>query len=107
MHMRRDALVAAAEWIVAVEREATETAGLVATVGRIAAWPGATDVIPERVVLSLDVRHRLDSERIAACKRMMSWERPGIVFRAESRLEQPAVEMDAELTQLLETPHQV
>jgi allantoate deiminase len=107
MHLRRDALAGAAEWVVAVEREARATAGLVATVGRIAAWPGASNVIAERVVLSLDVRHRRDSERVGACERMLRGarhitERRGLAFRAESRLEQPAVEMNGELTQLLE-----
>ena len=102
MHLRRDALAGAAEWMVAVEREAAATPGLVATVGRIAAWPGATNVIPERVALSLDVRHRLDSERAAACERMLSGGRPGLDFRAEARLEQPTVEMNAALTELLE-----
>ena len=42
---RRDALAGAAEWIVAVERRGAGTPGLVATVGRIEAQPGATNVI--------------------------------------------------------------
>ena len=45
MHLRQDALAAAAEWITLVEREAWTTAGLVATVGAIAAEPGAANVI--------------------------------------------------------------
>ena len=48
MRLRKDALAAAAEMILAVERRAagaTET-GLVATVGRIEALPGAPNVIP-------------------------------------------------------------
>src|SRR6059036_2667238 len=46
MNLRRDALAGAAEWIGCVEREAAATAGLVATVGRIEAQPGAVNVIP-------------------------------------------------------------
>jgi allantoate deiminase len=60
---RRDALAAAAEWIGAVEAEARGRDGLVATVGEIAAEPGAPNVIPGRVTASLDVRHAEDGVR--------------------------------------------
>jgi allantoate deiminase len=60
---RRDALAAAAEWIAAVEAEARGREGLVATVGEIAAEPGAPNVIPGRVLASLDVRHADDAVR--------------------------------------------
>ncbi len=57
MALRHDALTAAAEFVLAVERVGRETSGLVATVGQLAVEPGASNVIPGRVVLSLDVRH--------------------------------------------------
>jgi allantoate deiminase len=60
---RRDALAAAAQWIAAVEAEARTGEGLVATVGEIAAEPGAPNVIPGRVLASLDVRHVEDAAR--------------------------------------------
>jgi allantoate deiminase len=60
MHLRKDALAAAAEWISAVERTAQNSAGLVATVGQIEAKPGAVNVIPGAVRLSLDIRHKSD-----------------------------------------------
>jgi allantoate deiminase len=64
MEGRRDALAAAAEWIAAIEAEALDRdAGLVATVGEIAAEPGASNVIPGRVTASLDVRHPDDAAR--------------------------------------------
>ncbi len=63
MHLRRDALAAAAEWIVSVEQEARSVPGLVATVGRIEATPGAGNVIAGRVVCSLDIRHANDAVR--------------------------------------------
>jgi allantoate deiminase len=66
MDGRRDALSAAADWIVAVEAEARGRDGLVATVGEIAGEPGAANVIAGRVVASLDVRHADDGEREAA-----------------------------------------
>lgn len=57
MDLRRDALAAAAEIILAVERIAQAgPADLVATVGTIAATPGAANVVPGSAVLSLDVR---------------------------------------------------
>ena len=63
MKLRRDALCAAAEFILAVER-----CGITATVGQIDAQPGASNVIPGRVALSLDVRHLADVRRIAVVK---------------------------------------
>ena len=65
-HLRRDALCAAAEFVLAVEATMRDTAGLVATVGRIAVEPGALNVIPGRAVASLDVRHPDDATRAAA-----------------------------------------
>jgi allantoate deiminase len=61
MHLRADALCAAAEWILAVEDLAKHTTGLVATVGQIQATPGASNVIPGRTMLSLDLRHQSDT----------------------------------------------
>jgi allantoate deiminase len=63
MSLRRDALCAAAEFISAVETFARRTRGLVATVGEIAALPGASNVVPGKVRLSLDVRHPIDAIR--------------------------------------------
>jgi allantoate deiminase len=63
MEGRRDALAAAAQWLAAVEAQARDHDGLVATVGEIAAEPGASNVIPGRALASLDVRHADDSAR--------------------------------------------
>jgi len=66
MDQRHDALLAASELVLAVNAAATEFAGRqVATVGRIRAEPGAPNVIPGRVVLSVEVRD-LDATRIQA-----------------------------------------
>ena len=48
MHLRRDALAGAAEWIVAVESLAQRTEGLVATVGHMDVEPNAGNVIRGR-----------------------------------------------------------
>ena len=66
MHLRADALCAAAEFILAVEARARKTSGLVATVGRIQVEPGAGNVIPGAATLTLDVRHQEYSLRVAA-----------------------------------------
>lgn len=64
MNRRRDALLSAAEFVQAVNRVATSTPGRqVATVGRIRAEPGAPNVIPGKVVLSLEIRD-LDAAKI-------------------------------------------
>ena len=65
---RRDALCAAAELILAVEATGRETAGLVATVGELDCRPGAGNVVPGAVRLSLDLRHEDDGVREAACR---------------------------------------
>jgi N-carbamoyl-L-amino-acid hydrolase len=66
MDRRHDALLAAARLITAVNEEVTGVPGRqVGTVGRIAAEPGAPNVIPGRVVLSLELRD-LSMEKIDA-----------------------------------------
>jgi len=66
MDQRHDALLAASELVLAVNAAATAFPGRqVATVGRIRAEPGAPNVIPGRVVLSIEVRD-LDTARIEA-----------------------------------------
>ena len=61
---RRDALCAAAEVILAVERYALATGAIdtVATVGTCGVSPGAVNSVPSRVVLELDIRDT-DAER--------------------------------------------
>jgi len=66
MTLRHDALAGAAEMIGAVEQTAAAEAGLVATVGRIAAAPGAINVIPGEVTFTLDIRAPEDGQRDAA-----------------------------------------
>ena len=60
MSGRHDALAAASELVLAVERFARESEGLVATVGSLTVSPGASNVIPGEAHLSLDVRHADD-----------------------------------------------
>jgi len=68
MSLRQDALCAAADFILAVERYGKEIVGLVATVGQIQNTPNASNVIPGHVTISVDVRHQRDAVRRAAVK---------------------------------------
>ena len=106
MHLRRDALPAASQWIVEVEREASGTAGLVATVGSITAIPGAANVIPGEVRATLDVRHADDSVRTSAVNHLLDRaqliaEQRGLELTRQVRLEQSAVACDRELTDVM------
>ncbi|GCE30816.1 Zn-dependent hydrolase [Dictyobacter alpinus] len=67
MHMRHDAMCAAAEYILNVEDVARNTTGMVATVGKVQVYPGSSNVIPGRVAVSLDVRHQEDQVLDQAC----------------------------------------
>jgi allantoate deiminase len=66
---RRDALVAASEIVVAIERIAVET-GTIGTVGRIRAFPGGVNVVPGVCRFSLDLRAETDEARDAAFDRV-------------------------------------
>jgi allantoate deiminase len=106
MHLRHDAMAAAAEWIVAVETYANKHTGLVATVGKLETSPGAGNVIAGQVIASLDVRHANDPTCQAAVSSLIesanaaAAER-GVTVSAQTQLEQPAVSLSPPLTQLL------
>jgi allantoate deiminase len=70
MPLRRDALVAASQFILAVEACSRHYPGLVATVSQVEVLPGGANAIPGEVVLNLDVRHQLDGARGVACASM-------------------------------------
>jgi allantoate deiminase len=71
MKARRDAVTCAAEWITTVEALAQRTRGLVATVGRVLARPGATNVVAGACEASLDVRHASDDTRATAVETLL------------------------------------
>jgi len=107
MHLRHDAISGAADWIVAVEDYAHSHEGLVATVGKVEASPGAGNVIAGRVTASLDVRHADDAVRKAAIVAILQFAetaaaRRGVQLAAHSQLEQPAVPLDPRLTTMLQ-----
>jgi len=66
MTMRRDALAGAAAMVLAVEQAAKAHPGMVATVGRLEARPGATNVIPANVAFTIDLRSMSETDRAGA-----------------------------------------
>jgi allantoate deiminase len=102
MELRRDAACALAELVLAVEAEGRATPGLVATVGRLEALPGAPNVVPGAATASVDVRHADDAVRAAAVGRLR--ERGGALAAArgcevdwDERMDTPAVAADPAL----------
>jgi allantoate deiminase len=82
MAHRRDALVGASEFILSAESLAKSRPDLVVTVGSIAASPGAANVIPDEVIISLDVRHPRNEVRSAVLRSLLA-EAKKIVRRRE------------------------
>lgn len=106
IRLRHDALCAAADLILAVEALAFETDGLVATVGQIAAYPGASNVIPGEATLSLDIRHHEDGLRGSAIETLhrraaQIAEKRGVDLLWQSLQDNPAVRCDGRLSGLL------
>jgi len=107
MRQRRDALCAAAEFVLAVESLAQNRGGLVATVGELTALPGASNVIPGEAQLTLDLRHPDDVVRKRAGAELeargneIAAER-GVTAAWELAQEAAAVVCNRQLTLLLE-----
>jgi allantoate deiminase len=107
MNLRRDALAAAAEFVLAVEALAQSRGGLVATVGQLEVLPGASNVIPGEAGLSLDLRHPDDRVRGEARGELeqrateIAAER-GVAVKWETVQDSAAVICDRRLTLLLE-----
>ncbi len=106
MDRRRDALVVAAMFVLAVEEEARLHDGVVATVGRLEVHPGASNVIPGQVELSLDVRHADDAVRLASTGRLLEAAHSlaggrGIEVEVKHVTENGAVACSPRLTELL------
>ena len=106
MHARRDALAAAAQWVLAVEAAGVGTVGLVATVGVLDVRPGAANVVPGSARATLDVRHPDDARRRRAVDELR--ERASEIARARGLAarwllldETPTVAMDRRLSDAL------
>lgn len=107
MSLRKDALCAGAEFVLAVEEYAKSCLGLVATVGQLTVLPGASNVIPGSVSLSLDVRHGKDAVRESACRKIHAHAekigaKRGVSVRKKPVQETQAVACDRRLVAMLE-----
>ncbi len=106
MHLRRDALAGAAEWIGEAEELAKQTDGLVATVGWVAVEPNAGNVIPGFVNLGFEVRHANDATRSKSANALLERaraiaEQRGLKMEFDCLMDQPAADMDERLTSSL------
>ncbi|MFC3030590.1 MULTISPECIES: M20 family metallo-hydrolase [Roseomonadaceae] len=76
---RRDAMMGAAEMILAIEKAAL-SAGARATVGRLTVHPDSRNVVPDQVWFSLDTRHD-DEHKLAALAAVLRGEAAAIGAR--------------------------
>ncbi|NUU64829.1 allantoate amidohydrolase [Enterobacteriaceae bacterium BIT-l23] len=107
MNHRQDALAASAEWMMAVE-SITKQHGRqqVATIGTLSCAPGAVNVIPGEVTLTLDVRGPEDEALEALQQALLAQagdiaQRRGVQFSAEEYYRMAATRCDPELQQRL------
>ena len=106
MELRRDPMPAAAELVLEAERLARDERDLVATVGKLEPRPGAGNVIPGEVELSLDMRHP-DGRRLStALDRLLEKGREvarqrDLTFTHEILHRQEGLQADPGLSQLL------
>ncbi|QJU56807.1 allantoate amidohydrolase [Sphingomonas sp. AP4-R1] len=108
MGLRRDALTAAAEMVLAIESVARGAGGdVVATVGRMQVGPGAVNVIPGKVDFSIDVRSGDPEARNEAAERIVDTiadiaDRRGVDFLVERVQDLPAAPCDTGLMDLMD-----
>jgi allantoate deiminase len=107
MHARRDAVAGAAEWITTVEALAQRTPGLITTVGRVLARPGATNAVAGLCEASLDVRHASDEARGTAVETLCQAaqqiaSRRQLSVHWDTHLDQRSVAMNPALVATLE-----
>ncbi len=94
MGLRKDALAAASECVLAIEARASSEPELVATVGKLETLPGAMNVIPGRVRFSLDLRAPRDAQRETAVAEVLAklqavCTRRGVTLHAKKMHDEP------------------
>lgn len=103
MGLRRDALAAAAECVLAVESLCSERPDTVGTVGQIHAEPGATNVIPGGVSFTIDLRAAKNADRKVALQDLVKrlqeiGARRGLAISIETVHEAPGLPCDPEVS---------
>ncbi|MGN6578443.1 MAG: allantoate amidohydrolase [Bordetella sp.] len=99
MDMRRDAICAAAEIVLAIEARCRAHPELVGTVGKIDAPGGSVNVVPGRCTFTLDLRAPADALRDAALADILAaaddiCSRRGIELECETLMSVPATPCD-------------
>lgn len=105
--MRKDALIAASEMIVAMERIGRNYQNLVVTVGKLSVHPGASNVIPGEVEGTLDIRHIDNQIKDAALSHILQecetiWQRRGVRGSFCKIMESPAVSCSDKMISTIE-----
>jgi len=107
MTLRKDALAAAAAWMTDIETATAAYApDIVATVGTLQCLPGAANVIPGEVNLTLDIRSPRDSDLESLLAKLLNQAHKiaaqrGVTFSAETYYSIPATPCDTRLQQAL------
>ena len=107
MTIRKDALAAAAAWMIAVENATLEFApDIVATIGTLQCLPGAANVIPGEVQLTLDIRSPREADLETLLEKLLCEAHEiasarGITFSSEIYYSIPATPCDTYLQQQL------
>ncbi|TCM87139.1 M20 family metallo-hydrolase [Rhodovulum steppense] len=106
MSLRRDALAAAAEIVLAVERVARESDGVLATVGMLELRPGVVNAVPGEVALTIEIRSPSDAVRAGAAEEITARvaeiaTRRQIAHAITRSYAQPATPCDPSLRDLL------
>jgi hydantoinase/carbamoylase family amidase len=108
MNMRKDALIGAAEIIIALEKAALEQAehGTVATAGVCDVLPGAMNVVPDWVTLKIDIRSAVTGSRQIIIEQLYSLfleleNKRGLQIAARILSEEDPVVLDNETVRLL------
>ena len=104
MTARADALAAASEIVLAVERIARDRADAVGTVGEIAVRPGAKNVVPGECIFSLDLRAARDHDGLVrdvlASVTSVAGAR-GVAASLDELARVPVTSLDAKIRQVL------
>jgi len=96
MNRRHDALLTAAELVQAINRVITGQPGTqVGTVGRISAEPGAPNVIPGKVVMSLEIRD-LSMDKVNELFREIESQAAEIAAQHGTQVQFRSIDFDAE-----------
>ncbi len=94
MSDRADAMCAAADVVLAVERAAVDAGETVATVGHLVVEPNQTNIVPGRVVLRIDLRS-VDDARIARAEEQIRAAITAVAARRHVRAAIDTLEMRA------------